>query len=202
MIGLDKEWLGLISVVLTFVAYFPDLWLQIRKKINLHMFSWIIWGLANGVAFLGQRSDDAGAGSWAAGTMSLLCFIIVGLSCSRAEKNITKSDGLALVISAFIFPVWYLTSDPLGAVLLATAIDVIGTYPTARKSFAKPFSESLTAWSLSAFRAFVTLLALENYTVVTITYPVAALIQNTGITCFLLWRRAKLGLLCERETEP
>lgn len=189
MMTIDKDLLGYISLTLTLIGYAPYFWGLFKRKINPHMFSWIIWGTVNGVVFFGQMLSGGGAGSWVAGLTSLICFLIVGLSFFLGEKNISKSDYMALAGALATIPVWYITKDPLWSVILATSIDVIGCYPTIRKSYAKPYDEPLFSWSLASFRSLISFLALENYIAVTMIFPIAMILTNGGIACFLIYRR-------------
>jgi hypothetical protein len=84
---------------------------------------------------------------------------------------------------------WCLTNNPLIAVILATLSDILGTYPTVRKSYAKPFTEPLFAWNIAALRSFISFFALETYNLTTAIYPISMFLLNGGVACFLIWRR-------------
>jgi hypothetical protein len=70
-----KTILGVISVTLGVIgngAYFRSAW---KKHTKPHAFSWIIWSLLAGIGFFAQITKQAGAGAWALGATSILCFI-------------------------------------------------------------------------------------------------------------------------------
>ena len=77
-------------------------------------------------------------------------------------------------------PLWYFTSDPLLAVIILTTVDVIGFGPTFRKAYKHPFEEQLTFFMIIAVRNFISILALENYSLTTTLFPVL-----TGIACLV-----------------
>lgn len=188
-----KEIIGAISVLLTVVGYSFYFRSIFRGETKPHVFSWIIWGIVNGIVFLGQSVDGAGAGAWVAGVTSVLCFAIVFLGLRQGDKNITRSDWIAFIGALSTIPVWYFTKDPLGAIVLATLIDVLGCYPTFRKSWTRPQDENLTMWSISAVRSGLSFFALENYTWVTALFPVAMIFTNGGGACLIAWRRYALS---------
>lgn len=176
----------MLLTLLGYSFYFSSILRGVTKP---HVFSWIIWGIVNGIVCAGQYVDGAGAGSWVAGTTSLLCFIIVGLGLRQGEKNITPSDWVAFIGALTTIPVWYFTNNPLGAVVLATLIDVLGCYPTFRKSWNRPQDENLPTWTISALRSGLSFFALENYTWVTAIFPIAMIFTNGGGACLIAWRR-------------
>lgn len=187
------EFLGLLSVILTFAAYIPYLWSIWKRITTPHLFSWIIWGLSNGIVFLGQYQAGAGAGSWVAGVTCLLSVGMIALSIPFGEKDIRRSDWVALGGAGLAILLWVLTSNPLWAVILATMVDLLGFYPTIRKSFNNPYSEDLSAWSITAFRSSLSFFALEAYSATTMIFPVAMFIANGSMAAMLVWRRKIIG---------
>ncbi len=187
-----KDFLGFLSIALTLVGYVPYFHSIFKKRTKPHLFSWIIWGTVNAIAFAGQWSHGGGAGSWAAGFTALLSFGVVGLSTVWGEKNITKSDVVAFTGALAAIALWYFTNDPLGAVCLATFIDILGCYPTIRKSYNKPHEEPLFSWVICSLRSVLSLFALGQYSLVTTIYPIAMIFTNGGLALMLFWRRAIL----------
>jgi hypothetical protein len=59
------------------------------------------------------------------------------------------------------------------ALLILTIVDSIGFIPTIRKSFAHPFDENLTFFTLLMVRNFIAVFALSTYSLTTILFPVA-----------------------------
>lgn len=160
-----------------------------KRQTKPHMFSWIVWGIVNAIAFAGQFSRGAGAGSWAAGFTAFVCIAVAGLSIVLGEKHITKSDWIAFIAALAAIPSWYFTDDPLGAVILATLINVVGCYPTLRKSYVHPYEENVFTWSINGVRSLISFLAIEHYSLVTMVFTLALLFTNGGIALLLVWRR-------------
>ena len=73
-----------------------------------------------------------------------------------------------------------------------TAIDVVAYYPTLRKSWSKPDEELVLKYVLTVIRYVLSLLALEQYTVVTSVYQLVSIVMESSIVIMLLWRRAVL----------
>ena len=185
----QKELLGILSVALALIAYAPYFRTIFKRQTKPHMFSWIVWGSCHAVAFLGPYTRGAGAGTWSSAITALICFSVAGLSFKFGEKHITKSDWVSFVMALAIIPVWYLTNDPLGAVVLALLISYLGCYPTMRKSFSAPYTENIFTWIVGALRYLVSLFAIEQYSVVAVFYTLGMFFMNDAVILLLVLRR-------------
>ena len=77
-------------------------------------------------------------------------------------------------------PIWYLTSDPLWAVVILTTVDVLGFAPTFRRSYILPFEEQLMFYVVMALRNLFVLSALESYSLTTVLFP-----ATIGLACLM-----------------
>lgn len=176
-----KELLSIIAIVLTLTATLPYIGSIINKSVKPHVFSWVIWGSTTFIVFLAQLRDGAGVGSWSIGVSGILTISIAVLAfLKRGDIAITKTDWIFFASAMSSLPLWYLTSDPMWAVIILTTVDVLGFGPTVRKAYVFPYSESLLFFGLFAARNLIVLLALENYSVTTILFPAVM-----GIVCVL-----------------
>jgi hypothetical protein len=182
--------MGLLSIALTFVAYAPYV-RQIRAGTTKpHVFSWVIWSISTAVVFLAQVAADGGPGAWPTGMSALLTAYVTWLAWSRCRDiRITRSDRFFLWAALASVPLWYLTGDPLWAVIILTTIDVLGFGPTVRKLYSLPYEESLWFYLLFTARSAVSLLALETLSVTTVLFPLAMVLSCLVVCGLLLWRR-------------
>lgn len=177
-----KELLSGVAIALTFIAYFPYIRLIIKNAVKPHVFTWIIWGTATFVAFLAQLEDGGGAGALPTGAAGIIAIFIALLAyMKRGDISITRTDWLIFVSAMSSIPFWYLTADPLWAVIILTTVDVLGFGPTVIKTYVHPHSESLLLFALLAIRNLIAIIALENYSATTILFPAVI-----GVACILL----------------
>lgn len=177
-----KEILSAIAIGLTFVAFLPYIHSILRGNTKPHVFSWVIWGSTTFVVFLAQLQGKGGVGAWPIGVSGLVTISVAFLAYrKRADISITPADGWFLALALASLPLWYLTKDPLWAVSILTAVDLLGFGPTIRKAYACPFDEQMTFYSLFSLRNGLALLALEHYSATTVLFPAA-----TGAACLLL----------------
>ncbi|RFA29230.1 hypothetical protein CAI21_10720 [Alkalilimnicola ehrlichii] len=179
---IERGVLSGIAIGLTFVGFVPYIRAIRQHKTKPHVFSWVIWGSSTFIAFLAQLSGGGGVGAWPIGVSGLISLYIAILAYSRrADSVITRQDWWFLLAAMSSLPLWYFTSDPLWAVVVLTAVDVIGFGPTLRKAYVRPHEENLVFFAIFAVRNAVAVAALEQYTLTTVLFPVA-----TGLACVTL----------------
>lgn len=176
-----KTILSAVAIALTFLAFLPYIRSIRQGKTRPHVFSWVIWGSTTFVVFLAQLADKGGAGAWPIGVSGIVTIYIAVLAYrNKSDTTITRPDWWFLSMAMTALPLWYLTADPLWAVVILTSVDVLGFGPTFRKAYASPFEEQLMLYVLMAVRNFLVILALEHYSLTTVLFPAVI-----AITCLL-----------------
>ncbi len=186
---LDKNVLGIVSIILTLVGYTPYFLTTLKGQTKPHLFSWIIWGLISAISYFAQDSDNAGPGAWASGVSATGCFVIAALAVRYGEKNIKRSDWFCLIATLAAIPLWAVTENALWAVLLITVIDAGGYYPTFRKSWSNPREENIIVYILDTIKYVFALFALSHYSVITTLSPLFIVLAEGSLVLLILWRR-------------
>lgn len=187
---LYKEILSAIAIALTFAAFVPYIRAILGGTTRPHVFSWVIWGSTTFVVFLAQIEGKAGVGAWPIGVSGSITLFIACLAyVRRADITITKTDWLFFILALSSLPLWYVTSDPLWAVVILTIVDVLGFGPTVRKAYSFPHSESLLFFALFAVRNVLVILALESYSVTTVLFPAVIAVACVSLMAMVTYRR-------------
>ena len=190
---ISKELLSAIAIAITLIAFLPYIRSILKGALRPHVFSWVIWGTTTFVVFLAQLEDKGGAGAWAIGFSGCLSILIAFLAfLKRSDISITKIDWLFLVLAMSSLPFWYLTSDPMWAVIILTIVDMLGFGPTIRKAYNQPHSESLAFFGLFATRNLIVIMALENYTVATVLFPAAIAFACLFLITMIVYRQREI----------
>ena len=188
-----KQLLGAIAIWLTIIAYYPYIRSIIQGKTKPHVFSWVIWGTSTCIVFLAQLADKGGAGAWVIGFSGIISIYVAFLAyIKRSDSSITRIDRLFFIVAMTALPIWYLTSDPLWAVVILTTVDVLGFVPTFRRSYILPFEEQLMFYVVMALRNLVVLSALENYSLTTVLFPATIAIACLIFSLMVVYRRRVL----------
>jgi hypothetical protein len=189
-----KEILSAVAFGLTFLAFFPYIRSVLRGTTKPHVFSWAIWGSTTLVVFAAQLADGGGAGAWPIGFSGAVTIYVAGLAYTKkSDVTITRVDWLFFLAAAMSLPCWYLTADPLWAVLILTAVDILGFGPTFRKAFDHPFDEQLTFFVLMAARNAIAAMALEHYSLTTLMFPTVMAAVCVVFIATVLYRRRVIG---------
>ncbi len=186
----DKVTFATIAIFISSISFFPYIWSALKGKVRPHVLSWSIWGLTTMIVFLAQLTAGAGVGAWPVGLAALMAFLIAIIAyIKRGEIRITPTDWLFLGLALGALPLWYVTDNPLWAVLLVTAVDILGFGPTIRKAYYQPQTESLLFFSLIVLRNVFVLLALEQYSFTTALFPAAICTMALMVTATVISQR-------------
>jgi hypothetical protein len=192
LVDLEKYAYAIISIIIGIVATYPYIRDVFRGKTKPHLYTWLVWGISAAIIFIAMLSDGAGIGAWVTGFFVIKCIVYCILALKWGEKDITRSDSVCLAACLLSIPVWMITNDPLYAVILLVAIEAIAFYPTFRKSWLKPGEETISNYNIGIIQSALSLLALQNYTALTMLYASSIIAQNFVFILYLLWRRRVL----------
>lgn len=189
-----KQTIGIIAVILTFVGYVPYIRDTIKGKTKPHVYTWFIWGFVTLIAYFLQIAAHAGPGSFVTLAAALVCLFIFLLGLTKkGDKNLTKSDTVFFLLALLALCIWLFAKQPVISVILLSTIDMLGFVPTIRKSWKKPYEETLFSYEMNTFRFVLALIALEQYTIVTMLYPLTWVVANGLFSIYLIIRRKQLS---------
>ena len=148
-----KEILSFVAVVLTFTGYVPYIRSILAKRTKPHIYSWFIWTLDSFIIFGLQFTHGAGTGSFVAFSAGLCAGTVFLLSLrDKHKQDITKSDKVFFVLALVALVLWLFAKEPILSTVLIMAVDVLGFFPTVRKTWYKPHSEELAFYVINFLR--------------------------------------------------
>ena len=183
---------GTLSVLIGILGYVPYYRDMFRGTTKPHPFTYLIWGVLAAVTLVAQLVEGAGPGAWATAIPVFTGLSIAIFAFFWRERGITRMDWVCLVGALMAMGIWRLTSEPLYAVLVVIAIDILAKIPTFRKSYSKPDEETALSYGIGAIRSIVALPALISINLVTVLPLVFHIASNGALVGFLLIRRRQL----------
>lgn len=187
---MGKELLSVVAAGLTFYIFLPYIRSIRRGKTRPHVFSWVIWGLGTVIVFFAQWAGHGGIGAVPIGLSGLITLYVAWLALRhRGDASITRLDWLFLLLALAALPCWFLTSDPLWAVVVLTTSDLLGFGPTFRAAWRRPHEERAGFYALAALRNGLVVLALEYYSLTTVLFPAAVGAGCLVLVAIIAWRR-------------
>ncbi len=184
-----KLYLALMATAFAILGNLPYLLNILKRKIEPHPYTWLVWTIVSGVTFFGQLVKGAGIGALPTGVAELFTLIIFLFSLQYGFRNVTKTDTYFLIFALFGTIPWILTKDPTISVIIVVTIDLIAFIPTLRKTWKKPNSETSLLYSTNVLRHTLTLFSLEAYNIATTLHSIVMIIVNSTMTGIILGKR-------------
>jgi len=183
--------LGLIgiSLILQIVGYIPYLRDIIKKKTEPHSYTWLIWAITQGIAAAGVWYGNGGLGMYTLIFGVIAVFIIFCFSLKYGTKNITKSDTVIFILALLSIIVWWKLDQPLLSVLMVTLIDIFGFFPTLRKTYQEPWSETTSSWILFSLSNLLAVLSLSTFSLITSVYLITITLLDFSLAVTIIYRR-------------
>lgn len=173
------------SILVSIYVYWQYVPRILKWEIKPHAYSWLPWTILIGIGFAIQvKNHEDIWWAWQLGFSAIGCLSIFLLSLKYGEKNITRSDTLALISSLLLIIFWLWAK-----LILLCILDIVAFYPTWRKSYLKPYEENIRMYSLSSLKSFLSLFSLKNPIFVNWFYPVFLIFINWLFALYLIWRR-------------
>jgi hypothetical protein len=183
-----KQTLALIAIVPAILGNVPYLWSVLKRKVQPHPYTWLVWSLVSAITFFGQLAKGAGVGVIPTGAAEIFTIIIFLFSLRYGFRNIIKRDTYFFIIALLGIIPWILTKDPTISVVIAVSIDLTAFIPTIRKTWNFPKTESPTLYSMNVLRHILTLFSLQTYNIATMLHSMAMIITNTIMTGIIFGR--------------
>ena len=188
-----KELLSAFAIALTFIAFVPYIRSILQNKTKPHAFSWIIWASVTFIIFLAQLADGGGVGAWPIGISGVITLFVAILAyVKKTDHMIAKKDWIFFILAMSAIPFWYVTSNPLWAVVILTVVDLLGFVPTFRKAYSYPNEEQLIFYILIASRNLISIVALEHYSLTTLLFPAATALACIMFIQMVMYRRTTI----------
>ncbi len=172
--------LGVIAALLALLSSFLYIRDILRGNTKPHTYTWLIWTIVTWIVFLGQWNSNGGPGSWATGVAAVVTTVtlLLSLKGGYGTKDITKFDKVCLVLALVAILPWLVAKSILWSVILSTVIDLIAFFPTMRKTWNAPRSESLGSMYADAVKHSLSIISMKSYTLVNWIFPASVLITK------------------------
>lgn len=185
-----KEIVSLVAIALALFAYVPYYRDIFKGTTKPHVYSWGLWSLSGSLLVALQFVGGAGPAAWVTATGTLLCFGVFLLSLKGGKRHITKLDTAMATLSLAAIVFWLIADQPIVSMLLLIASDILAFIPTVRKSWINPYSETLLTYVVHTIRYTLTLLAVQDYTILS-TLSIAIWTGVNGLFALMLVARRK-----------
>lgn len=183
---------GYISAALSILLIVPYIRDILLLKIKPERASWFIWTVLGFIAFFSQLAKGATDSLWLTAGQTLAVLIVFLFSIKYGVGGLSNGDIKALIAAGVGLIIWYFTKEAAWALLIVIAIDSVGTYLTAIKSYTDPESETLSTWFISGTSGIFGMLAVGVFSPILLVYPLYLVVANYLIVTMMLLGRKRL----------
>jgi hypothetical protein len=183
---------GAVATGLALVGTLPYIWDVLQHKTKPHVFTWLVWSLLSIIALLGQITGGGGPGILIVAITTLCTVTVLLLALKKGQRSITFLDWVSLTGALVALGLWFIVKNPVLSILLVIVTDALGFFPTIRKSWAKPYEETLSAYVMADIKQALTILAVSHVSILTVGYSSYLIIANSLLVSVLLIRRQKI----------
>ena len=183
-----KTTIAIIAALLAVVGNVPYLRDIIKKRVQPHPYTWLVWTIVSCIVFFGQVAKGAGIGAIPTAASEIFTVIIFFFSLQYGFKNIRMIDTVFLCIALLGLIPWLLTKDPTVSVIIAVSIDFIAFIPTIRKTWVHPNTETPLLYGTNVVRHILMLFSLQAYNIATALHSVVMILTNGLMTGIIIGR--------------
>lgn len=181
--------LGTVSFLIPIIGIVPYIVNIVKGKTVAHVYTWLIWAILQTIALVAQVKNGAGFGAAYGLAGVLVCYSVMFLSLKNGLKHIKKFDTFCLILALASMIVYVGLKNPLLAVIMATSTNFIGFLPTLRKTFVDPKSETISAYLSGGIGALLSILALQNYSLINSLYLINIIVTDAMLVGIILFKK-------------
>jgi hypothetical protein len=167
-----------LSVALTAAAALPYLAQILRGEAKPRLATWFIWSL---LAFI-AASAAFQAHQLPAAALSLAqafeCEWIVLLGFKKGDRSIDTIDVLCIIGAANCLILLFFLKSPTATIIATSLVDLMGTIPTLRHTWRKPFEEVWSTYLLYVIAEILTLFIVDYSTPAAYIFPIFLLLED------------------------
>lgn len=182
---------GLIAGILAAVSHLPYFVDIIKGTTKPERASWLIWSVLGSIAFFSQLAKGATDSLWLNGGDTLGVVITFVLAIKFGVGGLVKRDIASLIFATFGLVLWFLTKEPLAALIIVILVDFAGAILTVIKSYEDPGSETLATWIICSIAGVFAVLSIGEFNLVLILYPLYICLINGATALAILVGKRK-----------
>jgi len=158
--------------------------------------TWLLWGATPLIAAVAAFTDGvrwAALPAFASGIGSLIVFLASFIN-KKAYWRLNKFDYFCGAFSILALLFWYLTKDPLVAIMLAIVSDFFATIPTLIKAWLYPETENITPYVTGLLNLATPFFAIKNWVLAEYIFPLYCVLMG-AVLLFAVVRKKMAGRL-------
>ncbi len=162
---------GMASGIVLLLGNIPYIISIRRGATRPNLVTWGIWTTIGFILLGSYQAIGATNTLWLLISQVISQFVITIYAFRYSRGSWTQLDRICLAGAGLSLLLWCCSGSPLVALLMNTAMDLLGAIPTIKKVYYDPTSEDLRAWAVYFVAAVLNLLAIENFSLSFVVFP-------------------------------
>lgn len=173
---------AILAAVIQIVAIIPYIRDTLQGHTRPNVVSWSLWM----VAVLTATAAQIAAGpSWSLTLLisaDIITVTVVTLCLlGYGYKEFRRLDRISIALSLSALFLWYITKEPLSALILAIAADASAYAPTFAKAYREPHTETATLWLGLSVVGVLSAVASTQINVANLAFPLYYALINVAL---------------------
>lgn len=176
-----------IGALISAAGSVPYILAVIRGTVRPRLVSWGVWAVLAGVMTISAYLEGAMASAVMTSITFIACTTVTLLGWQRRTGGINRLDMVCLAGAVLGIASLALFKNPLVALSVSVAVDIVAFIPTLVHAWSSPYEESLTCFALSTLGGTLAMMAVlaGDITVAALLYPVYSVVFN-GVAALLI----------------
>jgi hypothetical protein len=176
---------GIASGIVLLLGNIPYMMSIRRGDTRPNLVSWGIWTVIGCILLGSYQAIGATHTRWLLIAQVISQFTITVYAFRYSRGKWSQLDRICLAGAGLSLVLWWRSGAPLVALLMNTLMDLLGAIPTIKKIYHEPDSEDLLFWMMSFSASVLNLLAIENFSLSFIVFPVYLFVLNITVLALL-----------------
>jgi hypothetical protein len=176
---------GMASGIVLLLGNIPYIISIRRGDTRPNRVTWGIWTTIGLILLASYQAIGATNTLWLLIAQVISQFVITFYAFKYSQGRWQRLDRICIAGAGLSLLLWWRSGSPVVAILMNTTMDLLGAIPTINKIYHDPNSEDLRFWVMSFVATVLNLLAIENFSLSFIVFPLYLFGLNVVILMLL-----------------
>jgi hypothetical protein len=185
--------LGIVGGVLQGICYVPYIRDIVRGSTRPHRGTWTIWCLLSAIVLASQYADGGHWSLLVAVAQVIGSAVIWAFSLTRGVGGTSRLDLTLGAVAALGVVGWSASGDPTIATVSIVIADTMAVSMMLPKTFRLPYSETPSAYAISAVSGLFAIAAVGSLDFGLLVYPVYVVAADVAVVAVIGFRRREIA---------
>jgi len=181
------KYLVFLGMAVSFLGTLSYIKAMIKGTVRPNRVTWFVWAVAPLIAFAAALADGVGLAAIPVFTVGFFPLLVFTIAVFKKDAfwKLSKFDILCGILSIMALVVWYITKNPVTAIVLSLLSDFFASLPTLTKTWKYPETEDTFAYLAGAINAATSFAAIKVWNFSSLAFPIYIIVLCLTICIFI-----------------